>query len=93
MQHNTWGKDRDDLSSLTSKVITEGYEGAEDAECPLDIESLDAQQYGDLLHSMFKLTMADAEEVGDPAFKDTAKYLGLAHKAYQNRRESYLDFL
>ena len=26
MQSNNWGKDRDDLASLASKVITEGYE-------------------------------------------------------------------
>jgi len=117
MQHNTWGKDRDDLASLASKVITESYEDGEDkdaeylaahgelpesqddldrheaskskeedAECPLDIKSLDAQQYEDLLHSMFKLTHADAEETEDPAFEDTASYLRLAHEAYQNRR-------
>ena len=30
MQHNTWGKDRNDLASLASKVITEGYEDGED---------------------------------------------------------------
>jgi hypothetical protein len=29
-QHNTWGKDRDDLASLASKVITESYEDGED---------------------------------------------------------------
>ena len=29
-QHNTWGKDRNDLASLASKVITEGYEDGED---------------------------------------------------------------
>jgi len=115
MQHNNWGKDRDDLASLASKVITESYEAGEDKdaeylaahgelpesqadldrheasksegeECPLDIKSLDAQQYEDLLHSMFKLTHADAEETGDTAFEDTASYLRLAHEAYQGRR-------
>ena len=26
MQHNTWGKDRNDLASLAGQVLTEGYE-------------------------------------------------------------------
>ena len=30
MQHNTWGKDRNDLASLASKVITEGYSSDEE---------------------------------------------------------------
>ena len=30
MQHNTWGKDRNDLASLAGQVITEGYESEED---------------------------------------------------------------
>ena len=29
-QHNTWGKDRNDLASLASKVITEGYSSDEE---------------------------------------------------------------
>ena len=29
-QHNTWGKDRDNLASLASKVITEGYSSDEE---------------------------------------------------------------
>ena len=29
-QHNTWGKDRNDLASLAGQVITEGYEDGED---------------------------------------------------------------
>ena len=29
-QHNTWGKDRNDLASLAGQVITEGYESEED---------------------------------------------------------------
>ena len=35
MQHNTWGKDRNDLASLASKVITESYE---DGEVDMDAE-------------------------------------------------------
>ena len=30
MQHNTWGKDRNDLASLAGQVITESYEDGED---------------------------------------------------------------
>jgi hypothetical protein len=30
MQHNTWGKDRNDLASLASKVITESYSSDEE---------------------------------------------------------------
>ena len=29
-QHNTWGKDRNDLASLAGQVLTEGYEDGED---------------------------------------------------------------
>ena len=32
MQHNTWGKDRNDLASLTNKVITEGYMSDEEGD-------------------------------------------------------------
>ena len=117
MQHNNWGKDRDDLASLASKVITESYEDgedkdaeylaahgelpesqddldrfedskSEDAESPVDIKSLDAQQFEDLLHNLFTMTLANAEETGDIAFEDTAGYLRLAHEAYQNRQSN-----
>ena len=30
MQHNTWGKDRNDLASLAGQVITEGYSSDEE---------------------------------------------------------------
>ena len=29
-QHNTWGKDRNDLASLAGQVLTEGYKDGED---------------------------------------------------------------
>jgi anaerobic ribonucleoside-triphosphate reductase len=52
MQHNTWGKDRDDLSSLASKVITEGYEGAESGGTVYIVQS-DAEYEDTQVHGIF----------------------------------------
>ena len=52
------------------------------------IKSLNAIEYENLISSMFKLTHADAEEIGDPALEDTASYLRLALEAYQNRQSN-----
>lgn len=88
MQQTSCNKDSDNLASLVGRVLSESYEvsESEDAESPIDLKSLDAEQFEDLLHSLFTMTLANAEETGDIAFEDTAGYLRLAHEAYQNRR-------
>ncbi len=59
MQHNTWGKDRDDLASLASKVITESYEDGEDK----DAEYLAA--HGELPESQDDLDRHEASKSED----------------------------
>lgn len=65
MQHNTWSKDRNDLSSLVGKVITEGYEHEED----LDLEYLEV--HGELPESQadldrFKASKSKSEDGENP---------------------------
>ena len=86
MQHNNWGKDRDDLASLTSRVITESSEDGENPEIFQLIASvgeLDAVDMSEFLYGLAQIF--DDPDVEDPAFEETRQHIEGAHKAFEGR--------
>jgi len=63
-QHNTWGKDRNDLASLAGQVLTEGYEDKDDLDNFEASKSEDAEnsEVSQLLASVRELDAVSMEE-------------------------------
>jgi len=89
MQHNTWGKDRNDLASLAGQVITEGYSSDEDGENSAvfqllaSVGELDAGSMEEFLYGLANIF--DDPDVTDRAFELTFGHIGDAYDAFKNR--------
>ncbi len=86
-QHNTWGKDRNDLASLAGQVITEGYEDGEDN----DLEYLEV--HGELPESQEALDNFEASKSEDAENPEIFELLQRAGELDANDMDTFLNGL
>jgi len=83
-QHNTWGKDRNDLASLAGQVITEGYEDGEDK----DLEYLEV--HGELPESQDALDNFEASKSEDAENPEVFQLLASVGELDADSMEEFL---